>query len=57
MKETNIKPKSPTLEGGKKFMHDMHKIAVYLTFTQMAPKKGIKRHGEQAIAYMYKEYT
>ena len=34
---------SPTL---KKIMHDMHKISVDVTFTQMTNKKGINRHGE-----------
>ena len=29
----------------KKNIHDMHKLAVDVTFTQMASKKGIKKHG------------
>ena len=35
----------------------MHKLAVDVTFTQMTAKKGIKKHGEIAAAYIYKEYT
>ena len=38
-------------------MHDMHKLAVDMTFTKMTAKKGIKKHGEIAVAAMYKEYT
>ena len=34
----------------------MHKIAVDVTFTQITAKRGIKMHGEQAIASMYKQY-
>ena len=36
-------------------MHYVHKIAVDVTFTQMTAKKGIKRHGEQAVSAMYKD--
>ena len=38
-------------------MHDMHKLAVDVTFTQMTARKGIQKHGERAVADMYKEYT
>ena len=38
-------------------MHDMHKLAVDVTFTQMTANKGIKKHGEIAVAAIYKEYT
>ena len=38
-------------------MHDMHKLAVYVTFTPIMAKKGIKKHGERELAAMYKEYT
>ena len=38
-------------------MHDMHKLAVDVTFTQMIAKKGIKKHGDRVVASMYKEYT
>ena len=38
-------------------MHDMHKLALDMTFTQMKSKKGIKNHGYRAVAIMYKEYT
>ena len=36
-----------TITGEKKkyFMHDMHKLAVDVTSTQMTAKKGIKKHG------------
>ena len=43
-----------TGEKKKYFMHDMHKLAVDVTFTQMTAKKGIKKHGKRAVAYMYK---
>ena len=35
-------------------MHDMHKLAVDVTFTQMTVKKGIKKHVEKAVTSMYK---
>ena len=35
----------------------MHKLAVDMKFTQMTAKKGIKKHGERAVAAIYKEYT
>ena len=38
-------------------MHDMHKLAVDVTLTQMTAKKGIKKHGERAVAAINKEYT
>ena len=41
----------------KKIMHDMHKLTVDVTFTQMTTKKGIEKHGERAVSAMYKEYT
>ena len=46
-----------TGEKKKYFMHDMHKLAVDATFTQMTAKKGIQKHGERAVEAMYKEYT
>ena len=38
-----------TIIGEKKrhFMHDMHKLVVDVTFTQMISKKGINKHGER----------
>ena len=45
-----------TGEKRKYFMHDMHKIAVDMTFAQMTDKKGIKKHGEIEVTVMYKEY-
>ena len=38
-------------------MHDMHKLAVDVTFTQMTAKKGIRKHVERVVADMYNEYT
>ena len=38
-------------------MHDMHKLAVDVTFTQMKANKGIEKHGERVVTAMYKEYT
>ena len=38
-------------------MHDMHKLAVDMTSTQIKYKKGIKNNVEIAVAAMYKEYT
>ena len=35
----------------------MHKIAVDATFAKIIDKKGIKKHGERAVADMYKYYT
>ena len=46
-----------TREKKKYFMHDMHQLAVDATFTEMTAKKGIKKHGEIAVAAIYKEYT
>ena len=46
-----------TREKKKYFIHDMHKLAVDVTFTQMKAMKGIKKHGEIAVADIYKEYT
>ena len=46
-----------TGERKKCFMYNIHKLAVDVTFTQMTAKKGIKTHGERAVAAMYKEYT
>ena len=37
-------------------MHDMHKLAMGVTFTHMSDKKGIKKHGERELADIYKEY-
>ena len=37
-------------------MHDMHKLAVDVTFTLIVANKGIKKHGERAVAAMNKEY-
>ena len=34
-------------------MHDMYKIAVDVTFTQMMANKGIKKHGEIVVEAMY----
>ena len=38
-------------------MHEMNKLDVNMTFTYMTAKKGINKHGETAVAAMYKEYT
>ena len=40
-----------TITGEKKtyFMHDMHKLAVDVTFTKMVAKKDIKKNGERAV--------
>ena len=48
-----------TRTGKKKinFMHDMHKLAVDVTFIQMISKKVTKKHRKRALATMYKEYT
>ena len=35
----------------------MHKISLYVMFTLMTEKKGIKIHGERTTESMYKEYT
>ena len=35
----------------------MQNIAVDTTFTQMTAKKGINRHVNREIIYIYKEYT
>ena len=35
----------------------MQEIAVYATFTKIAAKEGIKRHGIIEISSIYKEYT
>ena len=37
-------------------MHDVHKIAVDVTFAQIKSKKGINRHIERAIWAMNKDY-
>ena len=37
----------------KKFIHDMQKIALDVTFTQMTPKKVIKNHGEITVVDIY----
>ena len=39
------------------FMHDMHKLAVDVTFTQVTDKKGINNHGERVVVAIYKGYT
>ena len=44
-------------EGKKEFMHDMHKIFLDATFTQMTAKKGINRHNKREISDMYMDYT
>ena len=48
-----------TSTGKKKkyFMHDMHKLSVGVTFTHITSKKGFKKHGEIAVAVVYREYT
>ena len=46
-----------TEENKKDFMHDMHKLAVDMTFTQTTAKKSIKKHGEREAEAMYKEYA
>ena len=33
----------------KQFVHDIHKIAVDVPYTQVKAKKEIKRHGERSI--------
>ena len=38
-------------------MYGMHKISVYVIFTQMTAKKGMTIHGEWVVAAIYKEYT
>ena len=38
----------------KYFMHDMHKLAVYVAFPQTTSKKGINKHVYKAVAAMYK---
>ena len=40
----------------KYFMHDMHKLAVDVTFTQTTANKDIKNHVERAVTKMYKEF-
>ena len=42
--------------GEKKFMHDMHEIAVDAKFTQMIANKTMKRHVKRVIL-VYKDYT
>ena len=39
------------------FIHDMHKLAMDVTLTQMTSKKGIIKHEERKVAATYKEYT
>ena len=46
-----------TGEKKKYFMHDMHKLAVDVTFAQMTAKRGIKKRGEREVVAIYKEYT
>ena len=46
-----------TGENKKYFMHDMQKLSVDVKFDQTTAKKGIKKHGESAVAATYKEYT
>ena len=41
----------------KYFMHEMKKLGVDVTFTQMTANKGINKHVERAVADIYKEYT
>ena len=36
-------------------MHDKHKLAVDVKFTQMMANKGIKKHGEREVAAMNKK--
>ena len=45
-----------TRTGKKKnyFIHDMHKLAVNVIFTQITDKKGGKNHGDRSVASMYK---
>ena len=45
-----------TITGNKRkyYMHDMHKIAVGVRFTQMTSKNGIKKHKYIALPAMYK---
>ena len=38
----------------KEYMHDMHKLSMGVTFTQMTDKKGIKRHGDIVVSVVYK---
>ena len=45
-KTYNTQFNTSTVEKKKYFMHDMHKLAVDVTFTQMTAKKGLKKHGE-----------
>ena len=37
-------------------MHDIHKLAGDVTFTQMTANKGINKHGEISVVDMDKEY-
>ena len=39
----------------KYFMHEMHKLAMDMTFTHMTSKKDIKNHVKIAVSEMYKE--
>ena len=41
-------------EKKKGFMNNIHKLAADVTFTHMTDNKGIKKHGEKVVAYMYK---
>ena len=50
-------PNSPALKRRKICFHDIHKLAMDVTFTQMTAKKGIKKDGERELIAMYKEYT
>ena len=38
-------------------MHNIHKLAVDMTYTQMTAMKGIKKHGEREVTATYMEYT
>ena len=40
----------------QEFMHNIQKIAVDVTFTQMTTNTGINMHVERAISDMYKDY-
>ena len=44
-----------TGDGEKYFMHDIHKLAVDVTFKHMTTKKGIRKYGYRTVAAMYKE--
>ena len=53
----NMTSNSIALGGIKKyFLHDIHKLALDVTFTPIRANKGINKHGWRAVAAMYKEY-